>query len=65
MGELENVETLGISKPGPDTLLARDLDIWVSHAQGLMLKPSVGEGSIKRSWASPDDELLFQRYVAQ
>lgn len=36
------------------------MNIWVSHAQGLMLKPSVGEGSVKRSWASPDDELLFK-----
>lgn len=62
--ELQNVETLGITKPGPARLLTHDLHIWSSHVKGLMLKPSLGEGSIDHSWVSADEELLFQRYIA-
>lgn len=63
--ELGNVETMAISKPGPAVLLTHDLDIWVSQAKGPELKPTLGEGAGNRSWALPDEELLFQRYAAQ
>lgn len=63
--ELGNVETLGISKPGPAALLAYDLDIWVSQAKGPTLNPILGEGATNRSWASPHEELLFQRYFGK
>lgn len=63
--ELESVEAQGISKPGPAVLLTHDLDIWVSQAKGPALKPTIGEGSGNRSWALPDEELLFQRYAPQ
>lgn len=59
--ELGNVEALGISKPGPAALLAHDLDIWVAQAKGPTLKPILGEGATNHAWASPDEELLFQR----
>ncbi|KAL0631674.1 hypothetical protein Q9L58_009454, partial [Maublancomyces gigas] len=60
--ELESVEAQGISKPGPAILLTHDLDIWVSQAKGPALKPTIGEGEGNRSWALPDEELLFQRF---
>lgn len=64
--ELGNIKALGLLKPSFEDLDNYDLNIWETQVKGPTLQPGKGvlkSGPSYQSWATAEDDVLFQRYL--